>query len=81
MSKLSNDTSYIIAGEGVQNICIKEKKIVISFHHFFLNMDSSFNIYDRQLKFSVNIIDVLMEGTVSHICLLGPRSSFMRFQK
>ena len=59
---------------------LKRTKIVIFFHHFF-NMDSSFNIYDRLLKLSVNIIDVLMEGTVSHICLLGPRSSFMRFQK
>ena len=41
------------------------------------NVDSSFNIYERLLRFSLGIIDILMEGTVSQIFYLGPSSSFM----
>ena len=58
---------------------LKRTKIDI-FSHQFLNVDSSFSIKDRLLKFSVGIIDILMEGIVSHISNLGPSSSFMRLQ-
>ena len=47
----------------------------------FLNVDSSFNISDRLLKFSVVIIDMLMEGTVSQIFYLGLSLCFMQLQK
>ena len=51
------------------------------FSILFLNMDRSFNIQDRLLKFSVVIIDMLMEGTVSHFFNSGPGLYFVSFQK
>ena len=59
---------------------LKRTEIVI-FPIVFLNVDSSFNILDRLLKFSVVIIDMLMEGTVSPIFYIGLSSCFMRLQK
>ena len=46
-----------------------------------LNVDSSFNIQDRLLKFSVVIIDMLIEETMSQILYVGPSLCFMRIQK
>ena len=69
-------------------LLIKEIKIYVLkrqkstfFSIIFLNVDSSLNIYDRQLNFSVVIIDMMMEGTVSQISYLGPSLCFMRLQK
>ena len=51
------------------------------FSIIFFNVDSSFIILVRLLKFSVGIIDILMDGTVSQIFYVGPSPTFMRFQK
>ena len=56
---------------------LKSTKITI-FPHSFFNVDISFNIENRLLKLSVVTIDMLMEGTVSH---LGPSSCFMLLKK
>ena len=45
---------------------LKGTKIDI-FSIIFLKVESSFNIQDRLFKYSVDIIDILMEGTVSQI--------------
>ena len=38
----------------------------------FLNVDSSFNIKDRQLKLAVGVLGIMMEGMVSQIFLFRP---------
>ena len=67
-----------------QTICIKENKLTF-FSTIVFSVDSLFNIWDRLLKFSVVLIDILMEGTVSQILFLGlylgPSLYFMSFQK
>ena len=50
------------------------------FSLIFLNLNSSFNIKSRLLKFSMVIIDIMMQGTVSQILYLGP-SSETRFPR
>ena len=52
-------------------------KEIIFFHFYFLNMDSSVTIYITELKFSVWILKVLLEGSVSHFFYLGPSFHFM----
>ena len=47
------------------------------FSIIFLNVQSSFNIINRLFKFSLVIIDMLMEGTVSQIFYLGLCLYFM----
>ena len=39
----------------------------ILFPCLFLNVDSSFNIKDRQLKLAVVVLGIMMEGIVSQI--------------
>ena len=43
----------------------------------FLNVDNLSNIENRLLKFSVLILDTIVQGTVSHFFYLGPDSGFM----
>ena len=43
----------------------------------FFNVDSSFNIENRLFKFSVDVLGIIMEGTVSQIIYLGPSFCFM----
>ena len=43
----------------------------------FLNLDISFNIKDTLLKFSVLVLSITMEGTVSQIFYVGPSFCFM----
>ena len=40
-------------------------------------MDNSVNIETRLLKFCVLIVDIIMEGTVSQIFILGPSFYFI----
>ena len=47
----------------------------------FLNFDSSFNIKDRKLKFSVYVLGIMIEGTVSQIFYLGLSFCFMSLRK
>ena len=47
------------------------------FPFIFFNVDISFHIKDILPKFSVVVFDVIMEGTVSQICYLGPSFGFM----
>ena len=44
---------------------------------FFLNLHNLINIDHRLLNFLVVTLDIIMEGTVSQIFSLGPRSNFM----
>ena len=50
---------------------------------FFCNniFDNSVNIEARLFKLCVLILDVIMEGNVSQIFILGPSSYFMLFRK
>ena len=50
---------------------------ILFFPFISLNVDSLFNIKDRLLKFSVFVLDMIMEETMSQICYLGPRFCFM----
>ena len=50
-------------------------KSLTLFSIIVFNVHSSFDIENRLLKFSVIIIDMLMEGTVSQIFYLGLSSS------
>ena len=57
---------------------IKEIINVISiFSLLFLNMDISVTIYIINLRFSVCILKVVLEGRVSQISYLGPSFYFM----
>ena len=47
------------------------------FTDIFLNLHNLINIDHRLLKFAVVILGIIMEGTVSQIFRLGPRSNFM----
>ena len=51
------------------------------FSIIFFNVDSSFNIKDTLLKFSVVVLGITMEGTVSQIFYLGPSFCFMYLRK
>ena len=60
------------------SLLVKESKIYvlkstqnIFFPQDFFNVDSSFNIENRLLKFSVGIIDILMEETVAEMSILN----------
>ena len=61
--------NYIIVSKGVQNICTKAL--------LFSNVASSFNIKYRKLKFSMVILEMMIEGTVSQILYLGLSFLFM----
>ena len=50
------------------------KKIFTS---IFLNADISVNIQSNVFRFSLVVLNSIMEGTVSQIFYLGPRSNFM----
>ena len=47
------------------------------FHFYFLNIDISVTIYITELKFSVWILKVLVEGSVSQFLFLGPSYHLM----
>ena len=51
-------------------------KILFSIY-IFLNVDNSINNGYNLLNLSVVIVDIVMEGTVSQIFYLDPRSYFM----
>ena len=53
----------------------RTKNLILSF--IFLNVDISFNIQNRVLKFSVVVVGIIIEGTLSQIVYLGPSFSFM----
>ena len=71
------DIKYIIVGKGVQNICAQEYKKFYFSPSFFFNVDISFNIKDRLLRFFVVVIGMIMEGNVSQIFYLGPSFFFL----
>ena len=53
---------YVIVNKGVKKICTRyEPDCLCSF--FKTNVDSSFNIKDRLLKFSVVVLGIMIEGT------------------
>ena len=55
---------------------LKSVKILF-FAYIFLNLDNSINIVHRLLKFSIAILEMITEGTVSQIFYLGPSFYFM----
>ena len=52
-------------------------QIFLFFPFIFLNVDISFHIQDILPKFSVVVLDIIKEGTVSQIFYLGPSFCFM----
>ena len=58
----------------------KDIKILI-FTLIFLNADISVNIQSNVFIFSLVVLNSIMEGTVSQIFYLGPRSNFMESRK
>ena len=54
----------------------KDIKILI-FTLIFLNADISVNIQSNVFIFFLVVLNSIMEGTVSQIFYLGPRSNFM----
>ena len=70
------------------SLLVKEFKIYVinssQFLFFFLNffnVDSSLNTESRQLKLSVVIFDIIMQGTMSQILHLGPSFCFICLRK
>ena len=55
---------------------LKSTKILIFSLHFF-KVVITFNIEYRKLKFSMTILEMMMEGTVSQILYLGLSFHFM----
>ena len=51
------------------------------FHFYFLNIDISLTIYVIDLKFSVCILKVLLQGRVSQFFYLGPGFHLIFFAK
>ena len=47
----------------------------------FLNADISINILRNIFKLSVVVLNTIIEGTMSQISVLGPRSKFRKFRK
>ena len=60
----------------IQIYALKSVKIHF-FAYIFMNLDNSINIVHRLLKFSIVILDMITEGTVSQILYLGPSFYFM----
>ena len=56
-------------------------KKFLFFPVIFLNEDSSFNIKDTLLKFSVVALGITMRGTLSQILYLGPSFCLMYLRK
>ena len=56
---------------------LKSTKIPCFSLHIFSNVDSSFNIKDRLIKYSLAVLGIMMEGTMSQICYSGPSFYFM----
>ena len=50
---------------------------ILYFIYIFLNLHNLINIDHRLLNFLVVTLDIIMEGTVSQIFSLGPRSNVM----
>ena len=53
--------------------------VIQKFSYFpllFLNVDNLSNIKERLLKFSVIILDIIAQGTISQFFHLGPSSCF-----
>ena len=63
--------------EGLTKYVPKSTKNLISPPSF---LDSSFNIENILLRFSVLILHIVMPGTVSQIFYLGPSFYFMLFR-
>ena len=68
---LFNDACKILIGQHL-------RKFVIGFFHFyFLNSDSSVTIFAFEMIFSVSLLKVLLEGSLSQIFDIGPIFYFM----
>ena len=50
---------------------------ILNFIYIFLNLHNLINIDHRLLNFLVVTRDIIMEGTMSQIFSLGPRSNFI----
>ena len=74
-------SSIFILVKGLEKYVLKNTKMPIFSCHFFYNYDSSFNIKDRKLRFSVFVLGIMIEGTVSQICYLCLSFCFMSLRK
>ena len=50
---------------------------ILNFIHIFLNLHNFINIDHRLLNYLLVTLDILMEGTMSQMLSLGPKSNFM----
>ena len=66
---------YIIVAKGFQNIQKVQKFTFFPF--IFLNVNSSFTMKNKLLNFSVTIVHMVMQGTVSQIFYLCCSFCFM----
>ena len=57
-------------------MCYRVQQILF-FPFIILNVDISFNIIDRLLRFFVVVFGIIMEGTISQIFYLGPSFCLM----
>ena len=55
----------------------KNMSEILIFTIMFLNTDISVNACLNVFKFSVFVLRTIIEGTVSQIFILGPRSNYM----
>ena len=68
---------YIIIYNELENISSKEYKNSHLFPSFFFSLDNTVIIIYKLFKFSLVILDIIMEGTVSQIAYLGISYLFM----
>ena len=54
---------------------------IMFFTSHFFNVNISVNIKHSHFKFSVSILTIIREGTVSQICYIGPSFYFMHCRK
>ena len=59
---------------------LKNVRKFLIFTHIILNVDNSINTLHSKMKFSVIILDNIMEETMSQIYHIGPSSHFMIFR-
>ena len=69
--------SFILSFITLTKIYALKSVKILFFYYIFLNLDNSINIVHRLLKFSIGILDMITEGTVSQISYLGPSFYFM----
>ena len=72
MPQLLSSIINIIIYKDDKNICLKKYTHFYFLPTLFLNLDNSVNNVHRLRKVSMDILDMILEGTVSQICYFRP---------